>query len=338
MRTYTLSGGKGNTAVDQEVAVAVMLEKYEICSGLFHGFDWSNWTSTDPMDRLRLLPMAQEHILQQEDGKKRILRNVIDLSKAFALSVPHEETERIRDDVAFFQAVRSAIYKSTGGDPKSDFEREAAIKQIVSRAVVSDEIIDIFSAAGLKRPEISILSESFLEEVKKLPYRNLAVETLRKLLNDEIKDRTSGNLVQSKKFSKMLEESIKKYKKRAITSAEAIMLLVGLAEEMREASKRGEELNLSDGELAFYDALEVNDSAVKLLGDEVLRKIAIELVQTIQNNVAIDWTVKENVRAKLRVMIKRVLNKHGYPPDKQEEATRTVMEQAKLMAEGWIVA
>ncbi len=335
MSDYTQSGGTGKTAINQDVAVAVMLEKYEICRGLFHGFDWSNWTSSEPIKRLNLLPAAQEHILQQEDGKKRLLRVVTDLFKAFALSVPHEDTVRIRDDVAFFQAVRTAISKTAGGGVRTNFEREAAIRQIISGAVVSDSVIDIFSAAGLKRPDISILSEEFLEEVRKVPQRNLALETLRKLLGDEIRSQSRKNLMQSRAFSEMLDDAIAKYRKKAITSAEVIEALISLAREMREAFKRGEVLNLSEEELAFYDALEVNDSAVKILGDEILRDIAIELVETVKSNVAIDWTVKENVRAKLRVMIKRVLRKFGYPPDKQEKATMTILEQAEMIANDW---
>ena len=333
MANYTLSGGMGKTALDQEEAVAIMLEWYDVCCSLFHGFDWSGWEKARPMEKLAFLPPAQEHILAQEDGKERLLEAVMKVSKAFALSVPHKETTRIRDDVGFFQAVRTAISKSTESGPMSDYEMDAAIKQIVSRVISTDGVIDIFSSVGLKRPDISILSEEFLAQVRKIPQRNLAVEALRKLLNDEISVRSVRNLVQYKSFSKMLTETVKRYKKKAITSAEAIETLLGLAREMREAYRRGEELGLSEGELAFYDALEVNDSAVKILGDEVLKNIAIELVETVRKNTSIDWTVKESVRAKLRVMIKRVLRKHGYPPDKQEKATRMVLKQAEMIAE-----
>ena len=335
MANYTQSKGKGKMTLDQKEAVSLMLESYEVCCDLFHGFDLSAWKDTSPANRLALLPPAQEHILAQENGKERLLEAVTKLSKAFALSVPHEETIRIRDDVGFFQAVRTALFKTTASGPKSDYEMDAAIKQIISRAIATEEVIDIFSSVGLKRPDISILSEEFLAQVKKVPQRNLAVEALRKLLNDEITVRSVRNLVQYKSFSKMLKETVKRYKKKAITSAEAIEALLGLAKEMREAYRRGEELGLTEGELAFYDALEVNDSAVKLLGDEVLKDIAIELVETVKNNISIDWTVKESVRAKLRVMIKRVLRKHGYPPDKQEKATQTVLKQAEMIAEGW---
>lgn len=337
MATYTESGGRGDVKFDQEQAVALMLEKYEICRGLFHRFDWSDWISKRPAERLRVLPAAQEHILAQEDGKERLLSVVGDLSRAFALAVPHEKALEIRDDVGFFQAVKAAIFKTSTTGSASDVDVDAAIRQIVSKAIASDQVIDIFSAAGLKRPDISILSEEFMTEVRKMPYRNLAVETLRKLLSEEIKTRTRKNLIQSKAFSKMLEETIEKYKRKAFTSAEVIEALIQLAKEMRESYNRGEALKLTEDELAFYDALEVNDSAVKVLGNEVLRSIAIDLVNTVKKNVTIDWAVKESVKAKLRVMVKRVLKKHGYPPDKQEKATLTVLQQAELIAQDWAI-
>ncbi|MCO6438136.1 MAG: type I restriction endonuclease subunit R [Phycisphaerae bacterium] len=335
LRDYTESGGKGDTAIDQQEAVAVMLEKYEICCDMFHGFSWANWTTGTPADRLRMLPPAQEHILEQNDGKVRFLKAVSDLSKAFALAVPHPEAIRIRDDVAFFQAVRAALAKTTIGGGKTPEELDAAIRQLVSKAVSSNEVVDIFATAGLKNPDISILSDEFLAEVRELPHRNLAVELLRKLLNDEIKTRSKKNLVQSRSFADMLERSIRAYQNRAIETAQVIEELIALAKEMRAANKRGEEAGLSDDELAFYDALEVNDSAVKVLGDQTLRFIARELVQMVRQNVTIDWTVKETVRAKLRSMVKRILRKYGYPPDKQEKATQTVLEQAELLCHDW---
>lgn len=335
LAAYTESGGKGKTAIDQEEAVAVMLEKYEICCGLFHGFDWSVWVSGQPSERLGLLPTAQEHILVQEDGKTRLLKAVADLSKAFALSVPHPESIRIRDDVGFFQAVRAAVAKSTATRAVSAEDLEHAVRQLVSKAISPDEVVDIFAAAGLKKPDISILSDEFLAEVRELPQRNLAVELLQKLLKDEMKTRSKKNLVQSRSFAEMLERSVRAYQNRAIEAAQVIEELIALAREMREADKRGEKLGLSEDELAFYDALEVNDSAVKVLGDETLQTIAHELVDQVRRNVSIDWTIKESVRAKLRVMVKRILRKYGYPPDKQEKATRTVLEQAELLCKDW---
>ena len=338
LATYTESGGTGKTAIDQAEAVAVMLEKYEICLGLFHGFDWSKWNSGTPQDRLSLLPAAQEHILGQDDGKARLLRAVTELGQAFALAVPHEDALRVRDDVGFFQAVRAVLAKGTPGEQKTDEELEHAIRQIISRAVVSDGVIDIFAAAGLKKPDISILSDEFLAEVQGMPQRNLAVELLQKLLKGEIRARSKRNVVQARSFAELLEQAVRKYQNRAIETAQVIEELIQLAKDMRAASARGEALKLSEDELAFYDALEVNDSAVKVLGEPTLVKIARELVETVKRNVTIDWTVRENVRAQLRVIVKRILRKYGYPPDKQEKATQTVLEQAALLSQDWALA
>jgi type I restriction enzyme R subunit len=332
---YTDSGGEGRTAIDQAEAVAVMLEKYEVCCGLFHGFDWSRWAKGSPAQRLGLLPSAQEHVLKQEDGRARCLKAVTELSQAFALAVPHEKAVGIRDDVSFFQAVRAALVKSAAPTPKAEEDLEHAVRQLVSKAVASEQVIDIFAAAGLKKPDISILSDEFLAEVRGLPQKNLAVELLRKLLNEEIRTRSRKNLVQGKSFAELLERSIRAYQNRAIETAQVIEELISLAKDMREAEKRGEKLNLNEEEVAFYDALETNDSAVKVLGDDALRAIARELVETVRRNATIDWTMKESVRAKLRIMVKRVLHKHGYPPDKQEKATQTVLQQAELICKDW---
>jgi type I restriction enzyme R subunit len=338
LATYTESGGTGKTALDQAEAVALMQEKHEICRGLFHGFDWSHWISGTPQQRLSLLPAAQEYILAQDDGKSRLLRAVTELSQAFAIAVPHEEALRIRDDVGFFQAVRAVLAKNTPGDHKTDEELDHAIRQIISKAVVSDEVVDIFAAAGLTRPDISILSDEFLAEVRDMPHRNLAVELLNKLLKGEIKARSKRNVVQGRSFAELLEQSLRRYQNRAIETAKVIEELIALAKEMRAASERGEALGLTDDEVAFYDALETNDSAVKVLGDDNLRIIARELVATVRANVTIDWTVRDNVRAHLRVLVKRILRKYGYPPDKQEKATQTVLEQAELLSGIWAAA
>ena len=338
LATYTESGGTGKTAINQEEAVAVMLKHHEVCGGLFHGFDWSKWMTGTPQERLGLLPAAQEHILAQDDGKNRLLRAVLDLSQAFALAVPHAEALRIRDDVAFFQAVRSVLAKRAPGEARTEEELDLAVRQIVSRAVASEGVVDIFEAAGLKKPDISILSDEFLAEVRGMPQRNLAVELLRKLLLGEIRNRRRKNVVQARSFLEMLEQSLRRYQNRAIEAAQVIEELVQLAKDMREANARGEKLGLSEDEVAFYDALEVNDSAVKVLGDKTLRLIAQELVATVRKNVTIDWTMRENVRAQLRVLVKRILRKYGYPPDKQEKATQTVLEQAELLSEGWAAA
>jgi type I restriction enzyme R subunit len=338
LASYTESGGRGKTAIDQQEAVAVMLEKHEICCAMFDGFDRSKWVTGSPQERLSLLPGAQEHILAQEDGKDRLLRAVHELSQAFALSVPHDEALRIRDDVAFFQAVRASLAKRAPGEAKPEEELDHAVRQIVSRAVASEGVVDIFAAAGLKKPDIAILSDEFLAEVRGMPQRNLAVELLRKLLSGEVRSRRRKNVVQARSFAEMLEQAIRRYQNRAIEAAQVIEELIALARDMREADARGEQLGLSDDELAFYDALETNDSAVKMLGDETLRSIARELVATVHANVTIDWTVRENVRAHLRVLVKRILRKYGYPPDKQEKATQTVLEQTEVLSQEWAAA
>lgn len=335
LATYTEAGGRGRPELDQSEAVAVMLEKLEVCRGLFHGFQWSTWLTGKPQERLSVLPAAQEHILALDDGKKRLLAAVTDLSKAFALSVPHEEALWIRDEVGFYQAVRAVLAKGAEGSLRSAEDLNHAIRQIVSKAIASDQIVDIFSAAGLKKPDISILSDEFLAEVAHMPQRNLAVDLLEKLLKGEIKVRGKRSVVQARSFSELLEQTVRRYQNRAIETTQVIEELIQLAKDMRAAAKRGEELNLSEDELAFYEALEVNDSAVKVLGEPTLVKIARELVETVRRNVTIDWTLRESVRAHLRVIVKRILRKYGYPPDKQEKATRLVLEQAELLSEGW---
>ena len=335
--TYTESGGTGRTAINKEEAVALMLEKHEVCRALFRGFDWSKWTTGPPAERLGLIPAAQEHILAQENGKDRCLQAVRELSQAFALAVPHEETFRIRDDVGFFQQVRTALSKRAEGEARPEEDLDLAVRQIVSRAVASEGVIDIFAAAGLEKPDISVLSEEFLAEVQGMPQRNLAVELLQKLLKGELATRRRTNLVQARSFADMLEQTLRRYQNRAIEAAQVIEELIQLARDMREAGARGERLGLTDDELAFYDALETNDSAVQVLGDETLRAIAQELVNTVRRNVTIDWTLRENVRAQLRVLVRRILRKHGYPPDKQEKAIQTVLEQAEVLSEGWAV-
>jgi len=336
LATYTESGGKGDTAIDQNEAVSVMLAKFEVCQDLFHGLAYEAVVKAGAKQVFKFLPTAQEHVLQQDDGKNRLVKAVMELSKAFALAVPHEEAIRIRDEVAFFQAVKAALVKRALVDARPQEDLDAAVRQIVSRAVgASDKVIDIFEAAGLKKPDISILSPEFLAEVRGLPHRNLAVELLKKLLQDELKVRSKRHLVQSRSFSEMLEQALNKYRNRAIETAQVIEELIQLAGKMREAHAKGDQLGLSDDELAFYEALGVNDAAVKVMGDAVLRAIAKDLTDAIRRNVTIDWTQRETVRAKLRTMVKRLLRKHGYPPDKQEQATNTVMEQAERLCETW---
>ncbi len=252
--------------------------------------------------------------------------------------MPHEAALGIRDDVAFFQAVQAVLAKRAPGDARPEEDLDQAVRQIISRAVAPEGVVDIFEAAGLQKPDISILSDDFLAEVRGMPQRNLAVELLQKLLKGELATRRRKNVVQARSFAEMLEQTVRRYQNRAIEAAQVIEELIALAKELRAASARGEALGLSEDELAFYDALETNDSAVKVMGDEALRMIARELVQTVRNNVTIDWTLRENVRAQLRVLVKRILRKYGYPPDKQEKATETVLEQAALLSADWALA
>jgi type I restriction enzyme, R subunit len=335
LAAYTESGGKGKTALDQEEAVAVMLEKYEVVEALFHGFDYSIWAKGKAADRLALLPPAQDHILGLEDGKARLLAAVTELSQAFALAVPHEKSLEIRDDVAFFQAVRAALAKSSRDTERDPADVDHAVRQIVSKAVVAEGVVDIFSGAGLKRPDISILSDEFLAEVRGLPHRNLAVELLQKLLKDEIKRRSKKNLIQSRSFAEMLQKAVGAYTNRAIETAKVIEALIELARKMRSAQEKGQELGLSSDEAAFYDALAVNQSARDVLGDEKLGFLARELVRVVKKNTTIDWAVKESVRAGLRLHIRKLLNKYGYPPDLQKAAVETVLQQAELLSTEW---
>ena len=302
---------------------------------MLYGFDWARWMDGSPAQRLGLLPPAQEHILAQEDGKPRFARAVTDLSSAFALCAASDAAIELRDDISFFQAVRAALTKNSG-QKKTDDQIDAAVKQLVSKAVsASGEVIDIFSAAGLKKPDLSILSDEFLEEVKDLEHKNVAAELLRKLLSDEIKIRSKRNVVQSRTFSEMLKKALLAYQNRAIATTEIIEELIKIAKLMREAAKRGEDLGLTDDETAFYDALAQNASAMKVMGIDQLKVIACALVKDVRASVTIDWTVRESARAKIRVMVRRVLRKYKYPPDLQEEATKLVLEQAEALCADW---
>jgi type I restriction enzyme, R subunit len=340
---YTESGGKGKPAFDQDEAAEVMMGKYEIVAQMFSeqpqdkaapkGFDYKSFFQLTPKEKLYFPIQAANYILGLENGKDRYVNAVTALSKSFAISVPHPYTIDIREDVGLFQAIKTRIVKVTqSGKGKTDEEIETAIKQILSDAVVADEVIDIFDAAGIKKPDISILSDEFLAEVKGMTHKNLALELLKKLLNDEIKTRQRVNLVQSKKFSEMLDKAMKSYQNNLITSAQIIEEMIRLAKDIKEADRKGEDMGLDFREYAFYSALEVNDSSVAVLGDEILRHIARELVDTVKKNTSIDWTVRENVQAKMRIAVKRILRKHGYPPDMELKATETVLEQAKLLA------
>ena len=337
LATYTESGGKGSPTLDQAEAVAAMLEKYEIVYQMFNGFDYKKYFDSDTKAKITLILEAQEFILGLEDGKNRFTKHVGLLSKAFALSVPHPEAMKIKDEIGFFQAVKARLTKfEPTGSGKSDEDIETAIRQIVDKAVVSDGVIDIFDAAGIKKPDISILSDEFLAEVKGMERKNIALELLRKLLNDELKTRLKKNIIQSRKLSEMLENAIKKYQNNLLTTAEVIEELIKIAKDIKDADKRGVDLGLSVDELAFYDALANNESARQVLGDKNLRELAVVLVEKVKANVSIDWTLKESVRAKLRSIVKRLLRKYGYPPDQQKLATETILQQTELLCDEWV--
>jgi type I restriction enzyme R subunit len=345
---YTESGGKGKPTFNQDEAAEVMMGKYEIVAQMFSekpqdptvpkGFNYKSFFELTPKEKLYFPIQAANYILGLENGKDRYVNAVTALSKSFAISVPHPFTIDIRDEVGLFQAIKTRIVKVTqSGKGRTDEEIETAIKQILSDAVVADEVIDIFDAAGIKKPDISILSDEFLAEVKGMTHKNLALELLKKLLNDEIKTRQKVNLVQSKKFSEMLDKAMKSYQNNLITSAQIIEEMIRLAKDIKEADRKGEEMGLDFREYAFYTALEVNDSSVAVMGDDILRHIARELVDTVKRNTSIDWTVRENVQAKMRILVKKILRKHGYPPDMEVKATETVLEQAKLLADNFNV-
>ena len=336
---YTESGGQGNPTYDTKQAIAVMHEKHSIACDMLHGCTWNKWTTGTPIERLQLIPAGQEHILEQEDGKKRWVQVVSELSQAFALCSATDEATAIRDDVSFFQALQAALNKKSGESKKSPEQIDAAIRQLVSKAITTEgEIIDVFTAAGLKKPDIGILSPQFLAEVRGLKYKNVAAELLEKLLKDELKGRSKKNLVQSQSFAEKLKKALNAYHNRAISTMEVIEELIKLAKEMDAATKRGQDLGLTDDEIAFYDALAANESAVKAMGDDKLKVIAAELITQIRKSVTIDWTLREGARARIRVMVKRILNKYGYPPDLQDEAVKTVLMQAELLSAMWVAA
>lgn len=334
LREYTAED-KGQTGIPQEEAIAVMLVKYETVTALLDGFDYGLFFTGTAAQRVSIIPAAMDHILGLEDGQQQFIKAVNELAKAFALCSSSDEAVAIRDEVGLFQAIRAAFVKHTTAGGNSPEDLDSAIRQIVSNAVATDQVVDIFAAAGMQNPDISILSDEFLADVRLLPQRHLALELLRKLINDEIKTRSRRNLVQSRSFAQMLEQTIQRYQNRAIETAQVMQELIELAREIRSAYKRGEDLGLTEDELAFYDALDLNDTSVQALGDKTLQAIARDLVETIRRNVTIDWTVKESVKANLRRLVKRLLRKYGYPPEKQEKAMVTVLQQAELLCRDW---
>ncbi|CDZ24634.1 HsdR family type I site-specific deoxyribonuclease [[Clostridium] cellulosi] len=331
---YAESGGKGVPAETQTRAVEIMLEKLEVVRQILHGFDYSSFFSVEVKDKLSIILQAEDFILSAENKKARFIKEVTLLSQAYALAKPDKATVKHAEEIAFFQAVKARLTKfETSGE--SGINYDSVIKNIVDSAIVSDEVVDIFDAAGIEKPELSILSDEFLMEIKGMKHKNLAIELLKKILSDEIKVRSKYNLTKSKSLMEMLSSALKRYQNNLLTTAEIIEELIRIAKEIKNADRRGEELGLSEDELAFYDALETNDSAVKVLGDETLRTIARELADKVRKNATIDWTLKESVRAKLMVLVRRTLNKYGYPPDKQQRAVETVMKQAENLADVW---
>jgi len=331
---YSDSGGKGDPAIAQEKAVQLMLEKLEVVSQMFHGFAYEKYFEADTREKLSLILAAEEHILGLENGKKRYINEVTALSQAFSIAIPHEQAMDVKDEVSFFQAIKSRLAKFDGtGSGKTDEEIETAIRQVIDKALVTAQVIDVFDAAGIKKPDISILSEEFLLEVKNMEHKNIALEVLKKLINDEIKTRIKKNLIQSKSLMEMLETSIKKYHNKILTAAEVIEELIKLSKEIQKMDKEPKEMGLSDFEYAFYTAIADNDSARELMEKDKLRELAIVLFERVKANASIDWTIKESVKAKLKVIVKRTLRQYGYPPDMQKLATETVLKQAELIAE-----
>ena len=332
----TYGGGIGERpGVPVEEALLVLREKHDIVKAMYHGFDYSGFFTTDAGQRVSTLAAGADHILGLDDGQKRYLDAMAALNKAAGIAIHLEGARDLRDEVAFFQAVEKNIRKVSARGSGEGEDLGAAIRQIISGAVTSEGVIDIFKELGMERPDLSILSDKFLETVKKSPHKNLQIEVLKKLLRDEIRAQSGRNVVQSRKFSEMLERTILAYQNRTIDSVTVILQLIEMAKDLRDAPKRGDGLGLTEDELAFYDALADHGNVRDVMGDEILAKIAHELVETVRDSVTIDWTQKESVRAKMRTRIKRLLRKHGYPPDKQEAAVVTVIQQAEVVSRDW---
>lgn len=348
LRDYSPSDQE-RVGISERQAVDELLRHFDIVKAMFHGFDYAPALAGSPVQRLSTIAAAMEFVLKRqheaagreegEEARKRAHRRyqdaVLALSKAFALAAASEQARHIRDEVGFFQTVRAALAKTSGGLGKSLTERDFAVQQLIDQAVASTEIVDILKAAGLKSPDISILSDEFLAEVQQMPRKNLALEALKKLLNDEIRSRSKTNVVESRRFSERLDDAIARYHTNAINTVEVIQELIGLAKDINQARRRGEEEGLTPDEVAFYDALAENESAVGVLGNDNLKVIAAELLQKLKANVTVDWSHRESARARMRVLVKRILRQHGYPPDLQEAAVQTVLQQAELLSAHW---
>ncbi len=332
LKTYTDARGRGEPTLRAEEAFSVLLEKMDVVHGLFHGFDYSEFVD----QAYKLLVPASNHILGLDDGKKRFLDAVLAINKAYSLCGTLDEAKELRAEIAFFSAIKAAISKFTYVDKKrTQEEMNSALKQILDNAVIAEGVVDVFQLAGLEKPDIGLLSDEFLEDVRQMPYRNLAVELLEKLLKDNIKSKTSNNVVQEKKYSDRLEETLRKYNNRAIETAQVIEELIQMAKEFQEALKRNDELGLQPDEVAFYDALANNESAVRELGDEILKKIAVEITEKLRKSTTVDWQVRESVRARLRILVRRTLQRYKYPPDKAPEAIELVLKQAEALSNSW---
>jgi type I restriction enzyme R subunit len=330
---YSDAGGKGDPTLAQEQAVALMLEKLEVVSAMYHGFAYENYFAADTAQKLSMILAAEEHILGLDDGKKRYINEVTALSQAFAIAIPHEQAIDVKDEVGFFQAVKARLVKfDNSGQGRSNEEIETTIRQVIDQALVSEQVIDVFDAAGIKKPDISILSDEFLAELKGYRHKNVALEVLKKLLNDELKVRAKKNLVESKKLMEMLEATIRKYHNKILTAVEVMDELIRISKEIVASDEKAKHMGLSDFEYAFYTAVADNNSARELMQQDKLRELAVVLTQRVRENASIDWTIKESVRAKLKVIVKRTLRQYGYPPDMQLLATEIVLKQAEMIA------
>jgi len=330
---YADAGGKGDPMLAQEQAVRMMLEKIEVVAGMYHGFPYEDYFEADTSRKLSMILAAEEHILGLTDGKKRYTDQVAALSQAFAIAIPHEQAMDVKDEIAFFQAVKARLAKfDNTGSGRTNEEIESTIRQVIDKALVSEQVIDVFDAAGIKKPDISILSEEFLQELKNMEHKNVALEVLKKLLNDEIKARAKKNLVQSRSLMEMLQDAIKRYHAKVLTAAEVMDELINISREIVKSDKQAEEMGMSEYEYAFYTAVANNDSARELMQQDKLRELAVVLFEKVRANASIDWTIKESVKAKLKVIVKRTLRQYGYPPDMQKLATETVLKQAEMLA------
>jgi len=330
---YSTAGGRGDPTLLQEQAVQLMLEKIEVVSQMYSGFNYGDYFDASTAQKLSTILAAEEYILSLDDGKRRYINEVIALSKAFAIAIPHEQAMNAKEEISFFQAVKARLSKFDRTESgKTDEEIETTIRQVIDKALVSEQVIDVYDAAGLKKPDISVLSEEFLMELRGMKHKNIALEVLNKLLNDEIKSRSKTNLVKSRSLMEMLENSIKKYHNKIVTAAQVIEELISLSKDIVSMDKEAKEMGLTDFEYAFYTAVADNKSARELMQQDTLRELAVVLTETIRKNASIDWQIKESVRAKLKVSVKRLLRKYGYPPDMQLLATETVLKQAELIA------